>query len=127
MAMNDKRRSFPLHWKVSLLVGGMLALLALATGLSNFFYFKSVLHNEAKARGKAISATLASALVEMPDSAIGSTIASVKKEATLAYVEVVGPNGAIIAHTFEGRPPVQEARILKESEKVEDNVIDGVS
>ena len=98
-----KKRSFPLHWKVSLLVGGMLALLAIATGVSNYLYFKSVLHNEARARGKAISATLASALVEMPDSAIASTIHAVKKEANLAYVDVVGPNGALIAHTFEGR------------------------
>jgi methyl-accepting chemotaxis protein len=122
-----KKRSFPLHWKVSLLVSGMLALLAIATGLSNYLYFKSVLHNEARARGKAISATLASALVEMPDSAIASTIHAVKKEANLAYVEVVGQNGAILAHTFEGRAPTQDLKLLRETERVIDNVIDGVS
>ena len=123
----NTRGSFPLQWKVSLLVGGMLALLAVATGVSNVVYFRNVLHKEARDRGKAICATLASALVEMPDSAVGSTLLSVKKEANLAYVEVVGPNGAIIAHTFEGHAPAQDARVLKESEKTEDNVIDGVT
>ena len=121
------RGSFPLQWKVSLLVGSMLALLAIATGVSNIVYFRNVLHKEARARGKAISATLASALVEMPDAAIGAAIASVKKEANLAYVEVVGPNGAIIAHTFEGRAPLQEPSVLKESSRIGDNVIDGVT
>jgi methyl-accepting chemotaxis protein len=121
------RGSFPLQWKVSLLVGTMLALLAIATGVSNIVYFRNVLHKEARDRGKAISATLASALVEMPDSAVGSTIASVKKEANLAYVEVVGPNGAIIAHTFEGRAPAQEPAVLKEAARISENIIDGVT
>ena len=121
------RGSFPLQWKVSLLVGTMLALLAIATGVSNIVYFRKVLHKEARDRGKAISSTLASALVEMPDSAVGSTILSVKKEANLAYVEVVGANGAIIAHTFDGRAPAQDATILKEPEKTGENVIDGVT
>ena len=119
------RASFPLHWKVSLLLLAALVLLALATGLSNYFYFRNLLKNEATARGKAISATLASALVEMPDSAIGSTIASVKKEASLAYVEVVGPNGSIIAHTFEGRAPAQDQKVLKEAERVQEVTIEG--
>ena len=97
------RRGWPLQIKVSALVVVALVSLALATGVSNYLYFRSVLKQEAISRGKAISATLASALVEMPDSAVGATIASVKKEAGLAYVEVVGPNGAMLAHTFEGR------------------------
>jgi methyl-accepting chemotaxis protein len=121
------RTMLPLHLKVSALVLVALAGLAIATGLSNYYYFRSVLKHEATARGKAISTTLASALVEMPDSAIGATISSVKKEANLAYVEVVGPNGAIIAHTFEGRAPQQDAAVLKESERVSDTVIDGTS
>ena len=124
--MLKTRRSFPLHWKVSLLVVAALCALAVATGMSNYFYFRSVLKHEATARGKAISATLAAALVEMPDSAIGSTITSVKKEANLAYVDVVGPNGSLIAHTFEGRAPKQDPKMLKESERIEDVVIEGV-
>ncbi len=127
IVQRKSRGSFPLQWKVSLLVGGMLALLAIATSVSNIVYFRNVLRKEARDRGKAISATLASALVEMPDSAVASTIASVKKEANLAYVEVVGPNGAIIAHTFEGRAPAQDAAILKQTSKVADNVIEGVT
>ena len=126
MKMTMMKRGFPLQIKVSALVVVALASLALATGLGNYVYFRSVLKKEATQRGRAISSTLASALVEMPDSAIGSTIASVRKEAGLAYVEVVGPNGGIIAHTFEGKAPPQDPAALKEAEKIQDTVIDGV-
>ncbi|MGZ6143431.1 MAG: methyl-accepting chemotaxis protein [Myxococcales bacterium] len=119
--------SFPLRYKMSALVVLALAGLAVATGLSNYFYFRTVLKREGIGRGRAISGTLASALVEMPDSAIGSTIASVKKEANLAYVEVVGPNGNIIAHTFEGKAPAQDAAMLKEAEKVQETTLEGVT
>jgi len=120
------RRGWPLQIKVSALVVAALVSLACATGLSNYLYFRSVLKEETTARGKAISATLASALVEMPDSAVGATIASVKKDATLAYVEVVGPNGGLIAHTFDGKPPQQEVSVLKEAERIQDVTLDGV-
>ncbi|HYS09958.1 MAG TPA: methyl-accepting chemotaxis protein [Myxococcales bacterium] len=120
------RRGLPLQIKVSALVVLALVSLASATGLSNYLYFRSVLKQEAIARGKAISATLAAALVEMPDSAVGATIASVKKEASLAYIEVVSPNGVIVAHTFEGRAPHQDSVLLRDSEKVQDVVIEGV-
>jgi len=124
--MEMTRSGWPLQIKVSALVVVALASLALATGVGNYLYFRSVLGKEAAQRGRAISSTLASALVEMPDSSIGSTIAAVKKEAGLAYVEVVGPSGAIIAHTFEGRAPAQDPKVLRESGKIEDNVIEGV-
>jgi len=117
----------PLRIKVSGLVLAALASLAFATGFGNYFYFRTVLKKEAIQRGKAISGTLASALVEMPDSAIGATLASVKKEASLAYVEVVGPTGNVIAHTFEGRAPVQDASVLKQADHIADNVVDGVT
>jgi methyl-accepting chemotaxis protein len=124
---NQLGRGWPLQIKVSALVVAALASLVSATGLSNYLYFRSVLKQEATARGKAISATLASALVEMPDSAVSATIASVKKDASLAYVEVVGPNGRVIAHTFEGKPPQQEASVLKESQRIQDVSLDGVT
>lgn len=111
--------------KVSLLVLLALAALALATGLSNYFYFRSVLNKESQSRGKAISATLASALVEMPASAIGATLAWVKREANLAYVEVVGPTGTVIAHTFEGRAPIQDPKVLMERERIQEVILDG--
>ena len=126
MKMAMGRPGYPLQLKVSALVVVALAALALASGMGNYVYFRSVLKKEATQRGRAISATLASALVEMPDSAIGSTIAAVKKEAGLAYVEVVGPNGGIIAHTFEGRAPQQDPAVLKEPEKIQDTHIEGV-
>jgi methyl-accepting chemotaxis protein len=125
-AMTSVRSSrFPLHWKVSLLVVGALALLALATGASNYLYFRRVLKNEALARARAISLTLASALVEMPDSAVHSTIVTVKKDAHLAYIEVVDPGGVIGAHTFEGNPPAQDANALKEAKRVLETVVGG--
>jgi methyl-accepting chemotaxis protein len=123
----QSRRGWPLQIKVSALVVVALASLALATGLSNYVYFRSVLKKEAISRGKAISGTLASALVEMPDSAVGATIASVRKEANLAYVEVVSPTGAIVAHTFEGRAPHQDASVLREAEKVQDVTLEGAA
>jgi methyl-accepting chemotaxis protein len=121
------RRSFPLQMKVSLLVVVALLGLALATGLGNYFHFRSVLEDEATQRGKAISSTLASALVDIPDAAVATTIANVKKDAALAYVEVVGPEGRILAHTFPGRAPSQDERVLKQSEKVQQVVIEGAT
>ena len=108
------RRRFPLQWKVSLLTLGALVMLALATGIGNSAYFRNVLKRESVARGRAIATTLAAALVEMPESAVGSTIASVKKEANLAYVEVVTASGNVVAHTFEGGAPPPEIARRKE-------------
>ncbi|HTO98316.1 MAG TPA: methyl-accepting chemotaxis protein [Myxococcales bacterium] len=120
------RGGWPLQIKVSALVVLALVSLAVATGLSNYLYFRTVLNKEMVARGKAISGTLASALVEMPDSALGATISSVKKEANLAYVEVVNPRGSVIAHTFEGRAPAQDAAALRETEKIQEVKLEGV-
>ena len=103
-------RRFPLRWKVSLLTLGALVGLALATGVGNSVYFSKVLERDAVARGHAIATTLAAALVEMPESAMGPTIASVKKEAGLAYLVVVSANGKVIAHTFEGAAPAEIAQ-----------------
>ena len=118
------RRSFSLQWKVSLLTLGALAVLALATGVGNFIYFRNLLNREAVARGRAIATTLAAALVEMPESAVGSTLASVKKEAGLAYVEVVSASGKVIAHTFDGALPPPELALRREV-AVEETVIEG--
>src|SRR5438045_9799581 len=87
------RPGYPLQLKVSALVVVALASLALASGMGNYFYFRSVLKKEATQRGRAISATLASALVEMPDSAIGSTIAAAEKDAARDHVRSAGPKG----------------------------------
>ena len=123
----DLLRRWPLQLKVSALVVVALVSLAVATGMSNYVYFRSILKEEATSRGRAVSATLASALVEMPDSALGATIASVKKEANLAYVEVVSPNGTVTAHTFEGRAPAQETAVLREAERIQEVRLEGVT
>src|SRR5205085_9408869 len=34
--------------------------------------------------------------------------------------------GGLIAHTFEGKPPQQDASVLKEAEKIQDVVVEGV-
>src|SRR5437764_8380425 len=121
-----QRSRFSLLWKNSLLVGGTFGAVAAAVGAVEGSYFGKVLESEGRARAKAISATLASALVEMPESALASTIQSVKKDSELAYIEVVGPNGNLIAHTFEGKAPAQDPRQLRESERVTEVLLEGV-
>ena len=83
-----------------------------------------MLTREAVARGRAIATTLAAALVEMPESAVGSTIASVKKEAGLAYVEVVARSGTVVAHTFENGALPKEIALHKGA-TVQEMVIGG--
>src|SRR5450432_2816832 len=106
--MNETRRALPLHYKITAMVVAALAVLAIAAGVSNYSYFRSVLQREAVARGKAIADTLAQSITEMPDSSIPSTIAAVKKDANLAYVEVVGRGGQVLAHTFGTRAQLQD-------------------
>ncbi|HYZ87975.1 MAG TPA: hypothetical protein VE620_01650, partial [Myxococcales bacterium] len=77
MMAGPPRARFPLLWKISLLVGGALALVATVLGAVEGNYFGKVLEAEGRARAKAISGTLASALVEMPESAVASTIQAV--------------------------------------------------
>ena len=126
MLAGPRKARFPLLWKISLLVGITLALVAVVVGAVLGSYFGKVLESEGRARAKAISVTLASALVEMPESAVASTLHSVKKDSELAYIEVVGPGGNLIAHTFDGKAPAQDPRQLRESEKVSEVLIDGV-
>ena len=123
-AASSSRRSarFPLVWKISLLVGLTLVGSSAVMGLAQNKYFASVLEQEGRSRAKAIANTLASALVEMPDSAVASTVQAVKKDARVAYIEVVAANGTILAHTFEGKAPAQDAAQLREGEKVNDVV-----
>src|SRR5918912_147365 len=126
MIAGPARARFPLLWKISLLVGGALALVTAVVAAVAGSYFGQVLEVEGRARAKAISTTLASALVEMPESAIASTIQAVKKDSGLAYIEVVGQSGNIVAHTFEGKAPAQDPRQLREAESVTEVVLDGV-
>jgi methyl-accepting chemotaxis protein len=51
----------------------------------------------------------------------------VKKDAGVAYIEVVSANGSILAHTFEGKPPAQEAAQLREGAKDNEVVLDGTT
>ncbi|HWE24434.1 MAG TPA: methyl-accepting chemotaxis protein [Myxococcales bacterium] len=125
MIAGPPRARFPLLWKIFLLVGGALAVAATVIGAVEGSYFGTVLEAEGRARARAISATLASALVEMPDSAVAATIQAVKKDSGLAYIAVVGPNGKIVAHTFEGKAPLQDSPQLREREKIAEVVFDG--
>jgi methyl-accepting chemotaxis protein len=125
--MNEIRRSVPLHFKIAALVVAALTVLATAAGISNYWYFRSVLQREAIARGKAIADTLAQSMVEMPDSALPSTIAAVKKDANLAYVEVIGHGGTVLAHTFGTRPQLQEEAVLNETKAIRTTVIEGTT
>ena len=124
--MNETSRSFPLHFKIAVLVVVALAILASVAGVTNYWYFRTVLQREQTARGKAIADTLAQAMVEMPDSAVPSTIAAVKKDASLAYVEVLSRNGTVIAHTFGKGAQLSDELVLKESKLIRQTTIDGV-
>ncbi|MBS2021425.1 MAG: HAMP domain-containing protein [Deltaproteobacteria bacterium] len=95
-----------------------LVLFATLIAIVEMSYFRDVLQREALERGKAIAVTLSAALVEMPDSAVKATLESVKREGKLAYIEVVSSSGTIIAHTFESRPPLQDPRVLRETNAI---------
>jgi methyl-accepting chemotaxis protein len=120
-------RSYPLHLKITALV--VLALLAdaLTTGFANYSYFRSVLEREATGRGKAVSLTLAQTLAAVPDAALGQTIAAVKRDARLAYVEVVGRDGAVLAHTFGSRARLSDDVVLRETQSIRETTIEGTT
>ena len=111
--------------KIFVLVIGMLVLFAFVLSAVEVNYFRGILNRDLLMRGKAVSTTLASALVEMPDSAVGTTIAAVKRDAGLAYVQVVSPSGAVIANTFEGKTPWQDLKVLRETENASETEVDG--
>src|SRR5947209_3555231 len=82
--------------KIALLVGGALLAFAIAVGAVTVGYFSGVLRGEALERGRAASRTLAaavSALPDLPPAATNAMLASARKEANLAYIEIVGPAG----------------------------------
>jgi methyl-accepting chemotaxis protein len=120
-------RSYPLQLKIAALVLGALAVLATAAGVANYSYMRRALQREATARGKAIAETLAQAIVEMPDSALSSTIAAVRKDANLAYIEIVGQGGAVLAHTFGDRPRLPDELVLSDVQTIRRTVVDGVT
>jgi methyl-accepting chemotaxis protein len=122
----QRRVRFPLVWKMSILVGVTLAVSSAVLGGVEGSYFASVLEHEGRSRAKAIANTLASALVEMPMSALPATIQSVKKDAGVAYIEVASASGTLLVHSFEGRAPAQSIAQLKESEKTTEVVLDGM-
>ena len=125
MSIPKAKKRFSLLTKISLLVVGALALLAVASGGSTFVYFRGVLKTEASSRARAIAITLAAALPQMPEAAQAATIQAVRREAALAYVEVVTASGAIVAHTFAGRAPAQEPAQLREPSQMNEVLIDG--
>ena len=111
--------------RIVVLVIGTLILFAIVVSAVEVTYFRGILHRGLVGRGRAISTTLASALVEMPDSAIGGTIAAVKRDAGLAYVEVVSQTGTVTAHTFEDKLPRQDPKVLLETQEATETVVDG--
>ena len=128
--MNEKNESGgrwykQLLFKITGLTTLTLVAFAIVIASVEVNYLREVLGREARGRGRAIATTLAAALVEMPDAAITATILGIKREAGLAYVQLVSPTGSIVAHTFEGRPPNQDGRLLREGQRESDNLIDG--
>ncbi|HEY2029246.1 MAG TPA: HAMP domain-containing protein, partial [Myxococcales bacterium] len=118
-------RSYPLQLKIAALVLGALAILATAAGVANYWYMRGALQREATSRGKAIAETLAQSIVEMPDASLASTVAAVRKDANLAYIEIIGQGGAVLAHTFGDRPRLADELVLSDAQTIRKTVIDG--
>ncbi|MBI3650831.1 MAG: hypothetical protein HY231_07250, partial [Acidobacteria bacterium] len=116
--------------KIGIVVAGTLILFGFGVGTFGINYFSSALRAEAVSRGQAVSSTLASSLVELiaaqQDAAVGEAIRSAKKNAAgLAYIQVVASDGRLIAHTFSGEPPTRDIKALLESEKIQDETMNG--
>ena len=109
MIAGPPRARFPLLWKISLLVGGTLALVATVLGAVEGNYFGTVLEAEGRARARAISATLASALVEMPESAIASTIQAVFEDESVSEI-FQGENQEAIPPEIRKRGPKKKKK-----------------
>jgi methyl-accepting chemotaxis protein len=103
----------------------ILVVFALVIAVVEMNSFRDALGREARGRGRAIAATLAAAIVELPDAAVAATIQTVRREAGLAYVQVASPTGVLLAHTFEGRTPPQDSRLLREGEREQETFVDG--
>src|SRR5215467_6221574 len=118
-----------LPFKVSLLVAGTLIAFGLVMGAFGIDYFSSVLREEAIRHGRAVASTLASSLIEIiatqQDAAVSAAIRSAKRLAGLAYVEVVNPDGTLMAHTYEGNPPQREPRVRQEAVQIQDDKVAG--
>jgi len=112
--------------KVTALTVVILTAFALAIAYFDVGFFSDVLDREALGVGKAIAGTLATSLAEMTETATNVTIRNVRRDASLAYVEVVNPNtGVVLHHSFAGTPPQQESEVLHENTRALTNVIEG--
>ncbi|HKC23479.1 MAG TPA: response regulator, partial [Thermoanaerobaculia bacterium] len=73
--------------------------------------------------------TLSSSLVEIlatqQNAAVSSAIRSARNTAGLAYVEVVEPDGTLIAHTWDGEPPRRDADRRREAATIQDDTVAG--
>ena len=125
------RRRRTLLAKISRLLGGTLFAFALVAFLIMAGYFSAVLRAEAEARGRAVAHSLAaavSALPELPPAALTAMLTATRREANLAYVELCGPAGNVVAHSHSGgRVPRRDLEHRKERELTIDDVVDGVA
>jgi two-component system sensor histidine kinase/response regulator len=122
-------RGHALPLKVGLLVGGLLGLFAIVTATFGIQYFSDALREEAVRRGRGIASSLANSLVEITaarqDAAVRRAIEEVQEDNSLAYVEVVNPDGSLFAHTHEGEPPERPAEARAEHQLVRDDMVGG--
>jgi methyl-accepting chemotaxis protein len=125
--MNETSRSFPLHFKIAALVVVSLSTLTVGAGSANFLYLRSVLQREAIARGKGVADTLAQSMAEISDAALPATLAGIKRDANLSYLEVLSRGGVVLAHTFGKGSPIQDELVLKSTQGIRQTVIDGNS
>src|SRR5947209_6507029 len=123
------RRARTLPFKLSLLLVGVLVVFGLVVGTVGIDQLSRVMREEAIKNGRAVASTLSSSLVEIiatqQNAAVSSAIRSARKTAGLAYVEVVEPDGTLIAHTYEGEPPRRDAAKRREAARIEDDTVAG--
>src|SRR5882672_5131290 len=123
------RRARTLPFKLSLLIVAVLVVFGLAVGTVGIDQFSRVLREEAIRNGRAVASTLSSSLVEIlatqQNAAVSSAIRSARNTAGLAYVEVVEPDGTLIAHTWDGEPPRRDADRRREAATIQDDTVAG--
>jgi two-component system sensor histidine kinase/response regulator len=123
------RHARTLPFKLSLLVVLVLVVFGLAVGTVGIDQFSRVMREEAIKNGRAVASTLSSSLVEIiatqQNAAVSSAIRSAKKTAGLAYVEVVEPDGTLIAHTYDGEPPRRDVKKRREAVQIQDDTVAG--
>jgi methyl-accepting chemotaxis protein len=123
------RWSRTLLFKSALLISASMVVFGTVCTLGVFVHLSRVQREEAIEHTRAFAAIAAAGTAATPDMSPQSmAVESLRKVPGVAYVEVVGPAGDVLAHTFAGgRAPRRDLEHLREKERVLEDVVDGVA